>query len=339
MLPSRFDGVPLFFSQEALTALQYPPVSEQVKKRSRFLLSFASGQLVSEQGAFGGTVVDANALGWSLSAVSSRAFRLRGPSEPASMLPLIDMCNHSFQSANCEVKQGSQGQAVLVANNRIAPGEPLLICYGKTLNNDLLLLDYGFVEHDSAVDTCALRFSGGLVDLAREVAGLGHVPFGASSHEAEGDGVAAQPWQQAILAELGLVGPGANLEVLMGGHDAVDPRLLAALRVLYTQDGVLLSTMAPAQRVHTLTATQPGGAVSPTVERCALATAAAVCAVTLSQWPTTLAQDEGLLSSSQGAALPPDVRLATRFRAEKKRCLSTALAKLKARLEQAARGA
>jgi hypothetical protein len=331
----------LFFSQAAMSALQYPPVSEQVKKRSRYLLSFASGPLASEQQgaaaetAFGGTAVDANALGWALSAVSSRAFRLRGPSEPASMLPLIDMCNHSFQSANCEVKQVSPGQAALVATRRIFPGEPLLICYGQSLNNDLLLLDYGFVEHNSHVDTVALRFSGGLVDLAREVAGLGHVPFGASSYEAEGDGIAAQPWQQAILADLGLVGRGANLEVLIGAHDAVDPRLLAALRVLYTQDGASLSAMTREQRVHALTALQPGGVVSPTVERCALATAAAVCAVTLSQWPTTQAQDEGLLGSTQGAALPPDVLLATRFRAEKKRCLSTALAKLKARLEQA----
>lgn len=28
--------------------------------------------------------------------VSSRAFRLRGPNKPASMLPLIDVANHSF---------------------------------------------------------------------------------------------------------------------------------------------------------------------------------------------------------------------------------------------------
>lgn len=310
-----------------------------MKRRSRFLLSFASGPLASEQrgaaaeSAFGGTSVDANALGWALASVSSRAFRLRGPSQPASLLPLVDMCNHSFRPS-CEVKLGGPGHAVLVAKQRIAPGDQLLICYGQSLNNDLLLLDYGFVEQSSTGDTCPLRFSGGLLELAREVAGLGHIPFGASSYDtAPGDGVAAQAWQEAILAELGLVGPGANLEVLIGGPDAVDPRLLAALRVLYVQDSKQLSRMSPALAAKALLlATPSSDTVDPTVERCALATAAGVCAVTLSQWPTTLAQDDVLLGSPQGAALAPDVRLAIQFRAEKKRCLATALAKLKARL-------
>lgn len=29
--------------------------------------------------------------------VSSRAFRLRGQSKPAALLPIIDICNHSFE--------------------------------------------------------------------------------------------------------------------------------------------------------------------------------------------------------------------------------------------------
>lgn len=52
---------------------------------------------------FGGQEVDASSLGWAMSAVSSRAFRLYGEKDQNGdrihipmMLPLIDMCNHSF---------------------------------------------------------------------------------------------------------------------------------------------------------------------------------------------------------------------------------------------------
>lgn len=60
---------------------------------------------------FGGQDVDASSLGWAMSAVSSRAFRLYGKELPDGtrinipmMLPLIDMCNHSF-SPNAEIIQ------------------------------------------------------------------------------------------------------------------------------------------------------------------------------------------------------------------------------------------
>ena len=33
--------------------------------------------------------------GWALAAVTSRAFRVKGPSHPAACLPLIDMANHA----------------------------------------------------------------------------------------------------------------------------------------------------------------------------------------------------------------------------------------------------
>lgn len=60
---------------------------------------------------FGGQDVDASSLGWAMSAVSSRAFRLYGNKRPDGthidapmMLPLIDMCNHSF-NPNAEIVQ------------------------------------------------------------------------------------------------------------------------------------------------------------------------------------------------------------------------------------------
>jgi histone-lysine N-methyltransferase SETD3 len=158
-----------------LWCAQYPPVTEQVKKRCRWLLTFANGPLAaasadtaSEGELFGGATVDANALGWALAAVSSRAFRraapagaaclailccafashlavpmcrVRGTGAPASMLPLIDICNHSFEP-NVEVKPAAGGALALRALQPLQPGAPLLLSYGP-LSNDFLLMDYG----------------------------------------------------------------------------------------------------------------------------------------------------------------------------------------------------
>lgn len=43
-------------------------------------------------------------------------------------------------------------------------------------------------------------------------------------------------WQEQALIHLNLCGPNANLEILIGRDPPVDPRLLAALRVLYCND-------------------------------------------------------------------------------------------------------
>jgi hypothetical protein len=44
--------------------------------------------------------------------------------------------------------------------------------------------------------------------------------------------ISRPPWKRAVLAQLELEGPGANLEVGLGGPQHVEPRLLAAARVL-----------------------------------------------------------------------------------------------------------
>lgn len=83
------------------------------------------------------------------------------------------------------------------------------------------------------------------------------------------------------------------------------------------------------------------GTLSPSNERAALATAAAVCAVALSQFPGTLADDEALLAGRGPAGAAPmsdDMRLAVTFRAGKKRVLSDAVAGLKARMQESVAG-
>jgi len=90
----------MFFDGEALSMLQYPPVSEQVTKRCRFLLQFSkriASQPTQAAAVFDGICVDANTLGWALASVSSRAFKVGDGAgkDSRAMLPLIDMANHS----------------------------------------------------------------------------------------------------------------------------------------------------------------------------------------------------------------------------------------------------
>jgi len=54
---------------------------------------------------FYGQDVNSSSLGWAMSAASSRAFHLHG--EIPMLLPLIDMCNHSFNPNARIVQEGS----------------------------------------------------------------------------------------------------------------------------------------------------------------------------------------------------------------------------------------
>lgn len=91
MVVSR-GGLPFF--------LTFLTIIFQVNKRCRFLLEFEKEvqqklhtvPLVDHP--FYGQDVNSSSLGWAMSAASSRAFRLHG--EVPMLLPLIDMCNHSF---------------------------------------------------------------------------------------------------------------------------------------------------------------------------------------------------------------------------------------------------
>ncbi|KAL6746522.1 hypothetical protein V8C86DRAFT_2940393 [Haematococcus lacustris] len=341
-LPVGVAGVPIFFSREAINALEYPPVTEQVKKRCRWLYDFSTKVLAGLAGApgdpFGGAHVDINALGWALACVTSRAFRVRGPSHPAALLPLIDMCNHSFQP-NCEVLPVEGGGCSLVAKHSIAAGDALLISYGP-LPNDFLLMDYGFLQPDNPHDRVQLRFDLDLIQVGVELARV----YGPDQKPLE-----LQPsrWQSRVLAQLGLQGPGANLEVTLGGSQLVDPRLVAATRVL------LARSEAELQGRNMMELGTLALPLSRAAEVATLRTLAGVAAMPLSRFSTPLQQDQLMLGLNQGkpggdqsasASEPPpgqsvpsladDLRMAIAFRAEKKKLLSAVIQGLGARLQQ-----
>ncbi|CAN4089587.1 unnamed protein product [Withania somnifera] len=312
-LPETYT-VPIFFPGEDIKHLQYAPLLYQVNKRCRFLLDFEKllkhelENLKLDDHPFGGQDVDSSALGWAMSAVSSRAFRLYGSKRPDGtrsnvpmMLPLIDMCNHSFD-ANAEIVQEEENPnnmlVKVVAGREIKQNDPLLLNYG-CLSSDLFLLDYGFVIPSNPYDCIELKYDAALLDAASMAAGVSSPKFSSPS-----------PWQQQILSHLNLDGPNSDLKVTLGGGELVEGRLLAALRVV-------LSNNEEAVKQHDLEVLKLLSVEAPLgipTEVAALRTIVALCVIALGHFPTKIREDESLLKQN----VSPTTELALRFRIQKK---------------------
>lgn len=89
----------------------------------------------------------------------------------------------------------------VVAETAIKEDDPLLLCYG-CLNNDLFLLDYGFVIHSNPYDCIELKYDGALLDAASMAAGVSSPNFSTPA-----------PWQELILSQLNLAGEAPDLKV------------------------------------------------------------------------------------------------------------------------------
>ncbi|PON81793.1 Rubisco LSMT methyltransferase [Trema orientale] len=328
-LPEAYS-VPIFFPGDDIKNLQYAPLLYQVNKRCRFLLDFeqevrrALENLKPNDHPFGGQDVDASSLGWAMSAVSSRAFRLHGKRLPDGtynddpmMLPLIDMCNHSFDpNARIVQEQGMDNAKMLVkvvAETPIKQNDPLAINYGQ-LNNDLFLLDYGFVIPSNPYDTIELKYDGALLDAASMAAGVSSPSFSAPSL-----------WQQQVLGQLGLVGEAATLKVSLGGRELVEGRLLAALRALLAKD-VQSVEKHELDTLKSLSAEAPLGVAN---EVAALRTIIALCVIALGHFPTKIMEDEALLKKGVSSSS----ELAIQFRIEKKSAIIDVMRNLTRRVK------
>ncbi|KAL8157613.1 hypothetical protein AgCh_002360 [Apium graveolens] len=313
-LPETYT-VPIFFPGEDIKNLQYAPLLYQVNKRCRFLLDFEKelervlGNLESNDHPFGSQDIDASSLGWAMSAVSSRAFRLYGKklqdgthSNAPMMLPLIDMCNHSF-NPNAEIVQEQDDMNAkmlvkVVAGTDIKQDDPLVLNYG-CLNNDLFLLDYGFVIPSNPYDCIELRYDGALLDAASMAAGVSSPNFSTPA-----------PWQQEILLKLDLDGESPVLKVSLGGPELVEGRLLAALRVLLEKD-VEKVQIHDLDMLKSLSVEAPLGIPN---EVAVLRTCIALCVIALEHFPTKLMEDESLLKNN----ISGTAELAIQFRIQKK---------------------
>ncbi|KAL7000882.1 hypothetical protein U1Q18_002034 [Sarracenia purpurea var. burkii] len=272
--------VPIFFPGEDIKNLQYAPLLYQVNKRCRFLLEFekivkqALANLKSGDHPFGGQDVDSSSLGWAMSAVSSRAFRLYGKELPDG--------THINVVAGTEIKQG----------------EPLVLNYG-CLNNDIFLLDYGFVIPSSPYDCIELKYDGALLDAASMAAGVSSPNFSSPT-----------PWQQKILSQLNLEGEAPLLKVSIGGPELVEDRLLVALRVLLADD-IETVQKHDLSTLKSLSAEAPLGIAN---EIAALRTVIALCVIALGHFPTKITEDESVLKQN----ISGSAELAVQFRMQKK---------------------
>ncbi|TMW96210.1 hypothetical protein EJD97_007728 [Solanum chilense] len=313
-LPETYS-VSIFFPGEDIKNLQYAPLLYQVNKRCRFLLEFEKilkhefENLKPDDHPFSGQDVDSSALGWAMSAVSSRAFRLYGGkrtdgtrSNVPMMLPLIDMCNHSFDP-NAEIVQEEANTnrnmlVKVVAGREIKQNDPLLLNYG-CLSSDLFLLDYGFVIPSNPYDCIELKYDAALLDAASMAAGVSSPNFSSPS-----------PWQQQILSHLNLDGPNSDLKVTLGGGELVEGRLLAALRVVLSNDEEAVK-QHDLETLKSLTVEAPLGI---STEVSALRTVVALCVIALGHFPTKIMEDESLLKQN----VSPTTELALQFRIQKK---------------------
>ncbi|KAL3347151.1 hypothetical protein AABB24_021032 [Solanum stoloniferum] len=313
-LPETYT-VPIFFPGEDIKNLQYAPLLYQVNKRCRFLLEFEKilkhelENLKPDDHPFSGQDVDSSALGWAMSAVSSRAFRLYGGKRPDGtrsnvpmMLPLIDMCNHSFDpNADIVQEEANSDRNMLVkvvAGREIKQNDPLLLNYG-CLSSDLFLLDYGFVIPSNPYDCIELKYDAALLDAASMAAGVSSPNFSSPS-----------PWQQQILSHLNLGGPNSDLKVTLGGGELVEGRLLAALRVVLSNDEEAVKQ----HYLETLKSLAVEAPLGISTEVSALRTVVALCVIALGHFPTKIMEDESLMKQN----VSPTTELALQFRIQKK---------------------
>ncbi|CAL9769094.1 unnamed protein product [Musa acuminata subsp. burmannicoides] len=323
-LPETFS-IPIFFSGDDIKNLHYAPLIHQVNKRCRFLLEFEKeiknilDNVSLRNHPFGGQDVNSSSLGWAMSAVSSRAFQLYGEilysdkhKNIPMLLPVIDMCNHSF-APNARIVQeqnmNSQNMSIkVVADTQIKQDTHVLLNYGS-LSNDFLLLDYGFVIPSNPHDHVELKYDEALLDAASLAAGVSSSSF-----------LSPSDWQQDILSRLNLRGDEALLKVTLGGPGLVDGRLLAALRVL------LSSNKETVQRhdLDTLMSLSEEAPLGMSTEVAALRTVIALCVVALESFPTKIMQDESILKT----AISYSTELAVRFRMQKKLTIIDVMRKL-----------
>ena len=320
-LPSRFS-LPAFWSPEEVQALDYAPLVHELGQNARYAVQFCGERLGARSAdCFEGAEIDPGALIWAASVVSSRAFRFGALAQQAgSMLPFMDIANHSFAGSNAEQVLHADGSIVMRAARDIQAGEPVLISYGH-LDNTALLRDYGFVDDDNPYERVALMWSPSFWARAREAAGLGHLPFGdcdekggASAPEA----VLPLPWQSQVLRALGLEGeagdPRLNPGLMLGrSAELSDGRLLAALRVMFTPSESDASKRTPAD----LTKAGKEGALGQIAEVAMNKTIGAAAKLAAEHFVSSVEEDDAAVARGLG----DNMELALRFRAAKKRCL------------------
>ncbi|KAJ9509370.1 hypothetical protein QJQ45_001814 [Haematococcus lacustris] len=266
LLPGRCPGVALpgvgmLLHPDALQELQYAPLQEDVLNHKYWREEWWRQELAALAGSahdpFNGLPITAAMFGQAVAVTISRSFGLRRAGSH-SMPALIDMLDHAFH-ANCEISSDLPSGAIsLHTTKQVQPGEVLRLTYGPHPNTELLL-SYGFVVSDNPHDVYEWDFDYKvLADIVNTLCGEGWVPLplpqwkrelllglglGFSASEVEEEGTPQGLDTQAVADAV------AGQRVKLGGSSpaAVEPRLLAAVRLLLLQDGEAASIQAAVQ--------------------------------------------------------------------------------------------
>ena len=164
MLPSYMGsdclGSTDFFSDEAMNALQCPPIKDETFRRreqtvARFERDVEPMTQISDnmyRWKEDGTAVDETHLRWAAWLVTSRVLTVQGEGGSSTtyrlMIPLIDMCNHDRSSPHVLTGRAAPGGRLrILAGRNVNAGEQINICYGGGVaGNDRFIQDYGFLD-------------------------------------------------------------------------------------------------------------------------------------------------------------------------------------------------
>jgi hypothetical protein len=314
-LPAQFPLIPLFYSPEDQAQLQYPTLLNQIKLRAKLLAQLAKKEEIRtaiNEVASSSSQKVINEMAWAMSASSSRAFNFSAENSTADpltsrrLLPLIDMLNHSF-SHNCKIISLAEPTAdniqrfylQLECSSDIDKGEELTINYGN-LTNDNFLLNYGFICDENPFDTLELSLDLENFLLAAELIGIG----------------IAQPiaaWKNKLIQESGIK------EFTLGR--ALDNNLWAIIEILLAENN---------DSRQSLPFTSPewleNHRKSPEIREKSKRILISYLGLLLQSFPTTIAEDLGVLQRSLEAQSSGNVNftpkeMAVRFRIGKKRLL------------------
>jgi hypothetical protein len=116
-------------------------------------------------------------------------------------------------------------------------------------------------------------------------------------------------------------------QVTLGGKDQVDCRLLAAVRLLYAEEGSKIRSMG----VEMLQSWDVPTALLGLANECkVLRTLVGLCMLATAPFPTSISEDQDLLNRDD---ISENIRLATEFRTNKKQLLINTISSLQLRLQ------
>ena len=150
-----------FFSDEALEALQYPPIVDETLLRRKACQARFDADITADVLWLDDSPVTVQHLQWAVWLVTSRVLTVQGAENSTSsssssrlLIPFLDMCNHNRNSPHVLTGRAvGGGNLKVVAGGPVTKGDPIEIGYGGGMaGNDRFLQDYGFLDDFSNDD-------------------------------------------------------------------------------------------------------------------------------------------------------------------------------------------